>query len=123
MDLAILTTDATIIATILTVSFSFSLFAMQYTAGNYTPSILHAYIKQHSVWVTFTLFSLSTIINLVRIIAVSSRMISILSIFLTASLLARFYNTYRYASPVRLVEIIERTALRYMNSNGTKIKK
>jgi uncharacterized membrane protein len=60
---SLLTTGAAITATILAVSFSLSLFGVQHTAGNYTPSILHFYIKEPGVWVTFTLFSLSTIFS------------------------------------------------------------
>ena len=124
-DPTLLTTDATIIAKILTVSFSFSLFGVQHTAGNYSPSILHFYMKERGIWVTFTIFSLSTILNLVGLLVGPTKIMMFLSLFVTTysfPLLAyHFYNTYRYASPVRLIEIIERTARRYMYSSGTII--
>lgn len=124
---SLLTTDATITATILAVSFSLSLFGVQHSAGNYTPSILHFYIKEPGVWVIFTLFSVSTILSLIGLITGPSKVMAPISIFLTTysfGLLAyHFYNTYRYASPVRLIEIIEKKAIQHLNTNGKKLVK
>src|SRR5207253_1800651 len=58
-----LSTSATIVATILTVSFSISIFTIQLADQNYNHSLLMKYLKEKATWIIFTLLSVSAIIN------------------------------------------------------------
>jgi hypothetical protein len=107
---SLLTTNATIIATIVTVSFAFSIFTIPHASENYTLNMLTDYLKDKSTWISFSLLSISVIANIIGIIiSIFHTLIINITIFLTAySFVLLAYNFYSISKMVNPKLVIER---------------
>jgi len=110
-------------ASIIAISFSISILAVQHAASNYSPSILEKYKKDKQILFIFSFYSITLIFSTFSLtIGVDTRSPTLyLFVFSLILLLVQFNRTINLMNPKNLVKEIENTALKNISKIPDKI--
>lgn len=117
------------IVTILAISFSFSLFTVQYAAAKYMPGMLDYYVKESKTWFVFSFFAIAAIFNFVGLSGLLPAHAWLSSLVLLVGcmyyLALNFIHSSNMVSPLALLHKLKIKTLRVVASlpeNDPKIE-
>ncbi len=120
----LLSTVATIIGTILTVSFSILILGIQHALSNYAPSLLRYFVIEKTTITSFIMLSFSTIICLFGLMLPwRSTMVGLAYFFLTYSFVILAYYFYirsKTSTSISIFEQLRKDARRYIEKKIEK---
>jgi uncharacterized membrane protein len=117
----LVSTNGTIIATVLAVSFSISILGIQHALGNFAPSLLKHFVTDKTTISCFGMLSFSAVINLFGLVIPWKTEIATLSLYLlpySFGLVAYYYYVRsKKTNSISLLEILDKNCARYITQH------